>query len=169
MISVLNRGVIAIFISLIAFSGFHQTNTASYSANIDTARAKFSAMSDEICLNSVKKITEEMGMSKEAIEAIGEQGMSLKAKELSSDLMQGYKNAFIITEAEAQKIVAGQFDEIKNSATIAESVKKMAALTVSLPQPIEYLINKSKKGTLSGIESEFAARLFTEYLRQQGK
>lgn len=169
MISAVKQGAIITLISFIAFSGFAQPIITSYSANIDKAHEKFLIVSEEICLYSVKKITEDMGISKEAMEAIGEQGMASKAKELSAELMEAYKNAFTVTEAEAQKIVVGEFDETKNRSIIAESIKKMATLTASLPQPIEYLIDKSNKGTLSGIESEFAARLFTEYLKQQGK
>jgi len=169
MISSVKRSVIAALISLIFFSGFAQSNTVSSSTNIDKARAKLSAVAEEVCLNSLKKITAEMEFSKEAMEAVGGQLISLKAKELSVDLTQAYKNAFILNEAEAEKIVTGKFDDAHNNAIILESVKKMATLKVSLPEPIQYLIDKSSKQTLSGIEGEFTARLFTEYLKQQGK
>ena len=108
------------------------------------------------------------------LEGMDEQSVQAFALQGSHELMGLARDAFVVPETEAEKMLEGEYDDAKNMKSIQDSILKFSNLSVSLPIPLEHLVEKyssSLEGkSFSSIEAEFTARLFKEYLRQnQGK
>ncbi|MDP2924298.1 MAG: hypothetical protein Q8O30_11390 [Candidatus Omnitrophota bacterium] len=138
-----------------------------HSSPSDELFNKFKSVSAKICEDSV--ISAAM-LGYELNETDRDKIMSPEMKEMANkasvELMDRYKNAFIVPDVEAQKILSGKYNNSKNKQDILNSIKEFQKIAVKLPMPILYLIEKYNKNSLSELELEFAARLFKEFLKQ---
>ncbi|MDD5195054.1 MAG: hypothetical protein PHQ96_05205 [Candidatus Omnitrophica bacterium] len=150
---------ITIFTLSLAIYCFAQSG-GSFSKELQN---KFKAISDKLCWDIM---VEQNNMAKEHGEELPENHLKLMAYSASTELMEKYQNAFTVPEAEAKKFLSGEYDDFKNKNEFDNCVKELADLSVSLPLSIRYLIEKSHSQKLSGLELEFAVRLFKEYLKQ---
>jgi hypothetical protein len=148
--------VIALFFSLYCFA---QTESSSS----QELQNKFKAIADKICWDIMLK---QNRIAKEQGKELSENQLKAMAESASSGLMEKYKNAFIVSDIEAKKILSNEYDDSKNKEEFNNCVKEFANLSVILPLPIQYLIEQSHSQNLTRLELEFAARLFKEYLEQ---
>lgn len=123
---------------------------------------KFQAISDKICW---EVMLEQNQIAKEYGEELPKNQLKMMAEKASSDLMQKYKNAFIVSESEAKELLAEKYNDLGNRQEINNSIKEFSKLSVMLPMPIQYLIEQYNQRKLEGLDLEFAARLFKEYLK----
>jgi hypothetical protein len=129
----------------------------------EQAFKQFQSVSDKICSELVtnqNKIAEKEGWG------LTENDLKEAINKASLELMARFKEAFIISEAEAQKILSGEYDNTKNKKDIKDCVDKITKYAAQLPLPVQYLLSKYQEGSLSGLELEFTARVFKEYVKQ---
>jgi len=159
-----SRALVTFLIAFCCFFNLFAIAAENESASPQEQVAKkFQSVSDKISSELVRnqnKIAEKEGWGltqnqlKEAID------------KASTEFMARFKNAFIISDAEAQKILSDEYDKNKNENDIKDCIGKMTKYAVELPLPVQYLLSKYQEGSLSGLELEFTARLFKEYLKQ---
>ena len=140
-----------------------QKESVSKKVYLDPSKAlydKFQTLSEKITSEALKSATEQ-GLVK-----VPEESLSAMIKEGSSQLMVRFHDAFVVSDAEAQKILNGGCDDISNSENVKNYISEFMKLQVILPGPIVFLIEKLHENSLSSLELEFTARLFKEYLKQ---
>lgn len=124
---------------------------------------KFKTISDKICWEIM---LEQNKIAKQSGQELPESQLKMTADTVSSELMKKYKNAFSVPDDEAENLLSGKYNDLDNQASMLNCVREFSALNVMLPVPIQYLIEKSHKQKLTGLELEFTTRLFKEYLKQ---
>lgn len=152
---------VAVFLCGAAFC-FAQEKEANRSLHPEVFKL-FRSVSAEISYQTIKPMNP----------TLGEFQLRQVTGQLGDELMVKYEEAFTATAAEAERILAGEFDDAKNRETIDRCIEGFSKLNVQLPQPIVYLIDQYNESlrqvpgdSFSGLEAEFTARFFKEYLRQ---
>lgn len=185
----------------------------------DEAFKKFQSISEEYWLNLFTKITEGkflkekeqelewsaysesakkgiVEMDKESINEMQKyideiQGKTLreKAQNLTSEIMTNWRNAFLLSDAEAKKLFSGKYDDVKNMEEIQKCLDVFAGKEISIPFIFRILgqevYHKSREPNLENFISygasrkfadselspmlEFTARLFMEHREQISK
>lgn len=105
------------------------------------------------------------------LNGMDEKSLQEGARQGSADLMTRFKDAFVVSDSEARKMLQGKYDDAGNMKTIRESLDRFNAMSFVIPLPIQYLVeeysNSFKGEPFSSLDAEFTARLFKEYLKQK--
>lgn len=128
----------------------------------------FQEIADRVSLDSLKE-AQKSGVLPQLRE-MDEVSLQELARQGGAQLMEKFKDAFVVSDPEAQKMLQGQYNDAENMKVIREAITRFSNLSVLLPVPIQYLVEKyhrSLRGEpFSSLEAEFTARLFSGYLRQ---
>lgn len=125
---------------------------------------KFESISNKLCL---KLVVQENKIAKMRGEELAEKGLQEMVNALSLDLIDTYRDAFVLSESEATAILSGQYNNLQNKKDIEDCILEFEKLDVMLPLPIVHLIFKHNQHLLQDLDLEFAVRLFKEYLNQR--
>jgi len=127
---------------------------------------KFQNIFEEDCLESVNEF-KKMSNAENRPGAETSSIIEMMKKECRQ-ITDKYLPAFILSDAEAKKILSADYDFSLNKDKLKEHINRLMTVRQRLPIVIEYLIQKHYQNKLSGFESEFAVRLFGEYLKDIG-
>jgi hypothetical protein len=126
----------------------------------------FISISEELWMSILKSFPEnEEG--KKMLDEVAGVTLQEKAKNLNSELLGKWGNAFIVSDVEAERLLSDKYDDNKNKIEVSNCISEFAKRGVLLPFIFRYLIQEFQTGKLnSGLLLEFTARLFKEHLKQ---
>ncbi|MBE7466583.1 MAG: hypothetical protein HS116_24200 [Planctomycetes bacterium] len=109
-----------------------------------------------------KRVEAEMkGLPPEQIEAAAKQMGATKEElpaKMAAKMLEEHGPYFRVTEAQAQAMLAGNFDDEANAKTVRADLKIFKDLEVPLPRLLVVQIESFSTGKLKGLELEFFAR-----------
>lgn len=96
------------------------------------------------------------------------QGATLqdKADKLTTEVVARWGEAVVVSDTEAEKMLASDFDNAENKALIKSYISELTSKNALMPNLFVYLMSDYQSGELnSGIRLELTKRLFREYLK----
>ncbi len=152
--------------------GYYTSPPTPSSPSSEKIFKQFHTIADKICFEMVKRIKQrspeeyrEMLMEEYGQERMDDTALQEATNRMSSQLMGMFGDAFIVSDSEAKKMLAGEYDDAKNRKDIEKYISEFMKWNVrTIPPIVEYLIEKYNKYPLSSLELEFTARLFKKFL-----
>lgn len=105
------------------------------------------------------------GEGHEWIEQIPVDTIGGKLDYMVSIFMGEYKDAFLISDEEAEKILQGKYDNEKNKANITEDLSLLARIAANVPFVLKHYVDKHYQDSLTDFEQELTARLLSTHLK----